>query len=390
VSSKSPASATTPQKSRKVQIKRDNTVHDIEQIITDIDSWNAQGESTVDLKLGGRIEGSVLSDIWAAIATGTLSRKSGVRLIAWGLQQNIEPTTTFTRTPAFLVGLAMAESIAPEHGQDVDRQEMRKYFAIQNKGLVDPESGAAQTLVEFDPDYSIAPTLRGGQGFASVTPLVRKQIFEQLILVFRHRLEIGARRRGIAPVAKGAAGVVGKFLAELHENGIEHGSRDAQGKTIPGTRFMRIRKHAANNKQQLLDRCASLSELAQHVERSLSPTNTPALIEAAVSDFGLGIVDAFTASAAGDNLRMSRRELLEALIYDRLSSKSGDPSAGLGIQKALAAARQMGAFVSLRTAEFWMTVSFADDNSEPKLRDLSDKTHGRVAGTHWQILWHQT
>ncbi|MGB8842762.1 MAG: hypothetical protein WCC64_17035 [Aliidongia sp.] len=372
-----------------IEINRSATVANIESAFARLAS-SPEGEvSRLRLKIGSNYEGGMLSDIWAAILAGTACRRYPTRLIAWGLQSDIETDTAFASTLAFLASLAIAEAVSPERGHDVDLASMRKHIAIQNKGLVDPHSGAAQTLVEFDPDHSVAPILRGGGGFASVTPLVRKKLFEQLILHFRRRLEIGALRRGFEPVGAGPAGDLGRFLAELHENGIEHGSHDTQGRRIAGSRFMRVRKHVANNKQQLIDRCGSVTELARHVELSVHTNGPAALIEASISDFGLGIVDAFTASPAAAGLTLGRRDLLESLVYERLSSKSSDPSAGLGIQKALDAARRMQAFVSLRTAEFWLTVSFAGGGAQPRLRDVGEGHHSAVAGTHWQILWHQ-
>lgn len=114
-----------------------------------------------------------------------------------------------------------------------------------------------------------------------------------------------------------------------------------------------------------------------------------ALVEASISDFGLGIVDGFQASAAGYGPDADRLELLEQLIYGRLTSKSNDTSAGLGIQNALDAARRMNAFVSLRTAEFWMAVSFLPEKPEARLVHLGMAPHPPVAGTHWQIFWPQ-
>lgn len=372
-----------------IEISRTATVASIENAFGRIAPADTGDESPLRLKMGSRYEGGMLSDIWAAILAGTACRRHATHLIAWGLQTDIKPDTVFASTPAFLASLSIAQAISSEGGHDLELAEMRRHFALRNAGLVDLESGVAQMLVEFDPDHSVAPILRGGSGFAPVTPVMRKKLFEQLILRFRRRLEIGALRRGVVPVGTGPAGDLGRFLWELHENAIEHGSRDAEGRRIAGTRFMRLRKHAANHKQQLVDRCGSIVELARHIELSAPVRSPAALIEASISDFGLGMVDAFATSPAAAGLTLGRRAVLEGLIYDRLSSKSGDPSAGLGIQKALEAARRMQAFVSLRTGEFWLTVSFAGAEAEPRLRDMGDQCHPVIAGTHWQILWHQ-
>lgn len=382
-------STATMQPTQHFQIGRTTSLEAIETILLDIGDLDTDLETSVDLKLAASADREILVDLWSAIATGTLSRKRALRLVAWGLQQEIDVSSIFAKKPSFWVGLATATAISSEKGCEIDRGRFRSHLAIAQKGLVDTESANEQTLVEFDPDYSITPLFRGGEGFAPVSPLARKGLFNQLVLKFRQKLEIGAIRRGVQPVNSGAAASITKFLSELHENGLEHGSRDANGVTVPGTRFLRVKKHVANKKELLLDRCRGFDELAMHVETGLPDAKTPALIEASISDFGLGIVDGFLNSAAGRGVSVRRDDLLQAIIYDRLSSKSADPSAGLGIQKALLAAEQMGAFVSLRTGEFWLTASFAKSNPGIKLCHRPHKALAQISGTHWQIFWQQ-
>ena len=101
-----------------------------------------------------------------------------------------------------------------------------------------------------------------------------------------------------------------------------------------------------------------------------------------MSDFGPGIVDGFLATSAGEAHRQRpRAELLQDLLHNQLSSKS-DPNAGLGIGNALAAAQEMGAFVSLRTAEFWLVTRL---DKQPRLY-LRVGEFAKVPGTHWQLL----
>ncbi|OWV96922.1 hypothetical protein ATY81_27545 [Rhizobium sp. R72] len=373
-----------------IAVKARSSISDLEDVLADA-RWPGPEQRHIELKLPGSVDSEVLSDVWAGILVGSLSAKHALRLLGWGLSE-ITPASRISTSPAFLNALSSAASIAPELGQDIDSSDFRRQIALLSLGLVDPNSGLVQTLVEFDPEYSVAPSLRGGGGFVSVSLLDRKRIFEQLVLEFRKRLEVGAIRHGITPVNSGPAGDIGKFLAELHENAYEHGSRDNTGRAVRGTRTMRIRKYIANNKRLLLDRCGSFGALAQHVDDTFSDnTAAPALIEASVSDFGLGIVDGFLSSDVGRSFQtVDRRTVLEALIYDQLSSKGSDPSAGLGLQKALDAAKKMGAFVSLRTGEFWLTVSFAANSQDARLADVSDAPRGMVAGTHWQILWSQS
>ncbi|TDK31844.1 hypothetical protein E2F50_19480 [Rhizobium deserti] len=378
--------ATTP--AHMVPIKKGISVLELERILAA--EVTGQGRK-IDFKLPKDGQSVVLADMWTSIVLGTLAAGNDLRLIAWGLKE-IEAASRFTTTPAFLAALTMADAIAAEFGTEVDRDAFQKRLSLTQLGLVEPESGVAQTLVEFDPEFSVAPVLRGGSGFDAVSPLDRNRIFENLIMKFRQRLEVAAIRNGVSPSNAGPARSVARFLRELHDNAVEHGSRDRNGRTLSATRIMRLRKHVANTKALLVERCGDFEPLARHVYESFAEGGgAPALVEASISDFGLGIVDGFLLSDAGRRYaRYGRRDLLQALIYERLSSKSSDTSAGLGLQNALIAARQMGAFVSLRTGEFWLVVSFASDNGEPKLNDVSSATHSRVAGTHWQILWTQS
>jgi len=373
----------------RYQIKRDSSLSDFEGLISS--AVQLDGRTTAfKLAVPSSFTGGLLSDVWAAISLGTLARECKLDVIAAGLQEQVLPDAPIVITPSFLAALSMANEMRSQGGVTVDQTAFRQELAIKARGFIDKDSGETQTIVEFDPDYSVAAILRSGDGFAATSPNERRLIFQHLILQFRRKLEIVARRHGVEPVNEGAAAEVTKFLTELQENSFEHGSRDQNGKVMPGTRLLRLRKYTNNTKAQLLDRCRSFPELAVHVEKSVTEARGPALIEATVSDFGLGIIDSFATSKVAANVQLPNRgELLDLLIYDRLSSKGSDPSAGLGITKALKAARSMGAFVSLRTGEFWRSVSYADDNADPRLQDVAGSTHGRVAGTHWQILWAQ-
>ena len=368
-----------------IDIVKGSTLDDLELILSQL--AEIPDETPLRLRTASTFDGGILADIWAAILVGTASRRHRSDMVAWGVIDAIAPASAFAMTPAFLAGASLATSISPEGGEEINKERARKYLATRYLGLVDHNSGASQMLVEFDPDYRSAQILRGRAD--AVQPSLRAKMFQQLVLEFRAKLEIGALRRNIEPRSVGPAGDLGKFLAEIHENGVEHGSRGADGKTLPGTRFMRVKKHVANNKQQLLDRCGNFEALRDFVSAALPNTGGPALIEASISDFGLGIVDGFSRTPAANNINLGRREMLHELIYGRLSSKSGDPSAGLGIQKALEAARRMSGFVSLRTAEFWLSASFAGAETNIRLEDVPDGPHPKVEGTHWQLLWLQ-
>lgn len=328
----------------------------------------------------------ILADVWLAIAAGTAAADWPTTVVARGMK-DLQFDNPFVTSLAGLSVLRIAEHILPDAARDhpLDASRALTQLVALDGGLVRTRAGA-QTLVEVDPDFPVAPRLRASDRIASA-PAERRRMFTQLILYLRKLVEIGALRRQIDPVSEGPGGAVGRFLFELHENGVEHGSRDGQGRKIPGSRLLRLRKHIANRPADLVGRSGGVPELRAYLER----IRAPALVEASISDFGPGIVDGFLASPAGaGHTTRNRRALLDSLLFERLSSKGIDSASGLGIQRALRAANQMQAFVSLRTAEFWLAASFVDAAPEIRMVDVGPGTpRARIRGTHWQFLWPQ-
>ncbi len=329
----------------------------------------------------------LLVDIWTAIASATLCRRARTDIVITGKAGGRDELGSYAASLPGLACAPLATSIRLSSGETLDPRALERRVALDQNGLATPDSDVSQLLVEFDPDYPLS-TLFGGAAGTVPDPPVRQRLFAAQILRFRQLLDLGALRRGAGPVRAGPAGSVGRFLLELHENGLEHGSRGPDG-ARRGTRTLRMRTHWAPHPDEMVDRCGPFRQLRSYVRGTFKGSDPVTLVEASVSDFGMGIVDGFQASPAGLGRSSDRRELLHGLLYERLTSKSGDPSAGLGIQKALAAAESMQAFVSLRTNEFWMAASFLPENAGVRLAHLGAKPHPGVAGTHWQILWPQ-
>jgi hypothetical protein len=344
-----------------------------------------EDDREVELRLPSQ-SNAILSDVWLGIVTGSCSAEWPTTVVARGVP-DLTADSQFFSTPAGLAAIQTARAILPEGGRDraVEMTKILHQLIAQEGGLI-PTRGGGQILLEADPDFPIAPVLRAGSSMVG-EPSERRRMFAQLVLSFRKKVEIGALRRAVNPVSEGPAGAVGRFLFELHENGLEHGSRDGGGRKIRGSRTLRIRKHVANRPGELAARHGNWAELQVYLER----VQATALVEASVSDFGLGIVDGFLATPQGTGHRhLDRRDLLDSLLFERLSSKGLDPASGLGIQRALRAASQMQAFVSVRTAEFWLSGSFLDGQRDVRLSDVGPVgPRAAVRGTHWQILWPQ-
>lgn len=370
-----------------VSMTRDTGLPEAEALLADLETQDfADGEKiAVELLLPSQ-SSAILADTWLGIATGSCAATQPTRVVARGFQE-LDTDSQLFSTPAGLAALQGAMLVAPEGAkkEPVDAKKIVSQLIARDGGLV-ATRGGGQILFEADPDFPVASILRAGTPIAK-EPSERRQMFTQLVLDLRRRVEIGALRRMIDPVSEGPAGAVGRFLFELHENGLEHGSRDPTGKRIRGARMLRVRKHVANRPEELIARHGGFPEL----EAYLGKLRTNALVEATISDFGPGVIDGFLASTAGSNhAGRERRELLDSLLFERLSSKGTDPASGLGIQRALRAAAQMQAFVSVRTAEFWLAASYAEEGRARRLRDVvGAQRRARVRGTHWQILWPQ-
>ena len=268
----------------------------------------------ITLRVAAGPGGALLNDVWAAILCGTVCRATNARVVFTDLDERKRSNVHFENSLAGLTCTSIATSIQSNEGTPLEGPALRQRIMLDNEGLVSPDSDDSQILVEFDTDYPVAIRFQQRNGAREESMSYRRR-FENLVLEFRKKLDSGALRRGDdGAVKEGGAGEVGRFLAELHENGFQHGSRGTNG-AASGTRFFRI--------------------------------------------------------------------------YGRLTSKSNDKSAGLGIQKALDAARSMQAFVSLRTGEFWLTASFLPELPDARLTLLGTGSHPPVAGTHWQIFWPQ-
>jgi len=236
-------------------------------------------------------------------------------------------------------------------------------------------TGARQrTIIELDPDL---PTVT-----ANILRSGGRNAFFEFVRKLLGMLEIStlARRTPRAETNSAAKGTILEFLYELQSNALEH------GRALRNARFLRLQKHLYPSRTQALVHAEGFAELKEYLELQPNrPPNRPFnLLEASVSDFGPGILDGFLASFAGEvHRKRPRSQVMLELLHEQLSSKS-DPNAGLGTQNALAAAQEIGAFVSLRTGEFWLVLP-GRLHQKPELVFRNGK-FPHVPGTHWQLL----
>jgi hypothetical protein len=366
---------------------------DVEGKIRDIESLKTGGD--VRAFVASSYSRDVLADIWSALAVGTLLRKGHHRTaVAWGSNRaELFAPRRFALTPAGLVTTALADEVVREgtaHPEDM--KAVREWIRGPLKGYLGNEiesRGADRWIVEFDDARALS--LRG---ISDRDDHIDRRAFDQLISQVRKELEIWWPREQKAQFPSASEHSIAKasltdFIKELFENAYQHGRRAGEsGSYIPNLRFMRFRK--INGSRISLARRAGddIAIVKEFVAASLARKSEPAFLEISISDFGYGIVDKFLSTPAGKKHQARKRaDVLDELLYKKLTSNSLDPAAGLGIFNALHAARKLSAFVSVRTNEFWRAQNFASKTTDIQLRDIAEQRLGNVAGTHWQFIW---
>jgi hypothetical protein len=320
---------------------------------------------------------SYFKDIWAAIAVAAgVNAGAPARVTAWGLQDwsNLDDEDGFALSYPAITALQLEAEVLTDgkFPEPLDPARVRR--RIGGTGGVLGTGARQRTVVELEPDLPRATPLASGSGG-------RDEFFEFVRKILQF-LEIGAMARKTAGPAgeKAAKGTILEFLYELQANAVEH------GRARRNVRLLRLQKHVYPSRTAALSHATNFQELTDYLAAQPErPSNRRFnLVEASVSDFGPGILDGFLATFAGETHRLRpRAELLDDLLHQQLSSRS-DPNAGLGIGYALTAAQAIGAFVSLRTAEFWLVFRGRIDK-EPRLL-FKEGDFAKVPGTHWQLL----
>jgi hypothetical protein len=322
---------------------------------------------------------SFFKDIWAALAVGSgIDRCANAEVTAWGLKDwsGQDDEDGFALSYPGLIALQRGARVLAETKpqQRLDAARVKRKIRL-SRGVLG--TGARQrTVVELDPDSPMAAALKTGYE--------DRDAFFEFVRSVLSELEIGAlgRRQSYNGTRESPEkGTILEFLYELRSNAFEH------GRTDNNVRLLRLQKHQYPHRDIALRHAPELDELADYLKTQPERPSSGVfnLVEASVSDFGPGILDGFLSTfAGGAHKQRPRKELLDALLHEQLSSKSSDPNAGLGIGQALAAAREIDAYVSLRTGEFWLTMRGRRD-AAPRLT-FREGLFPRIIGTHWQLL----
>jgi hypothetical protein len=348
-----------------IEVGRRTTVEDSEALASSIAArLTDRGTVRFIVKLAAQTSSDVFADVWVAIAVGMICRylPNGATVVTWGsptLAHEVH-NSSFAQSLPGLVALQMARAVVTDGVQaTIDGGQFERMVSLSQQGIVEAAGGPTRTLVEFDPQQPIALALQDRQDGGDAL-LNRRRLFGQLLLRFRRELEVAHVGRGIPPADAGAMKALGTFLSELHDNAYEHGRAvDREGRILRGVRYLRLRKQIGKNRDEIISRAGSFPPLRQYLEQTALGAGPQAVMEAVVSDYGPGIVDHFLQSRQGHSYQhVERRALLHRLLHESLTAKGLDPSAGLGIQRALRAAKELAGFVSLRTGEFWLAQSY--------------------------------
>lgn len=251
-----------------------------------------------------------------------------------------------------LICLASLENTKKESAPNFLIQDLES--RLSKSGLLE-EKGPIRTLVAIDPDFP-APAEMGG-------PQVNKNRFHtivrKMLTQYEHGLVHKSKQRQHAETQ------LINFVYETFQNTVEHGRYGESNSLIHGIRYFRIQVYIDNKVPDLVRRATGFPELERFLERPRPIGSGKRFVELSVSDVGQGITSHFMNSRLEPGSRHDdRAKILQKLIGGRLSSKRAMSGVGLGLPNALSALKELKAFLSLRTEEFWLYRDYARQDEE--------------------------
>jgi hypothetical protein len=377
------------QMQHKMELKKSDSILMIEDEILDVQRKfggpNPTQPNRFSCKIAAQQSGGPFQDIWASVALASLHGKcANGQLVAWG-RQDWKPfddgalsdvnESSLPFSPAGLFAIEAGLPIVTDTNAPITLDPakiidllVRKHFMLGDGG------GRERVVVELDPGYPVAPVFK--------SDYYDFEAFKFALRDIRENIEIGGTQRQMKIGVEGTALNLARFLFEIRQNAFEHASASKS------VRLFRIKKRAFNNRDLALQWAQSFPKLREYLEYTLSAHGSSFIYEASISDFGNGIVDNLLDSPNGEIYQdRSREEILNLLLHTQLSSKISDADAGEGITDALWAARNMWAFVSLRTGEFWKYQDTTNDTPVGLKDCFPGKELAKVVGTHWQIIY---
>ena len=257
-------------------------------------------DASCTLRLASNLGGGIFSDVWASILVGTTCRTnySNLRIVAWG-QNNILPESSFANSIHGITALQLCSHVTAENDKGSLPDQISALINEKRFSALEDGAGKSRTLIEFDPQRS---SVFGDDADA------RSLLFRDVILQFRKELELGYRNRNIEVTNRGEAGILTKFLGELHANSFKYARNVTENhQLLRNLRIIRLKAHLATKREELIGRAAAPNSIRTYLAEIARGRGAHGVMEAIVSDFGQGIVDHFLSSARGISYRDNER-----------------------------------------------------------------------------------
>lgn len=380
----------------KLEILTRSTLLDVEELARQL---NATQEDTVDIWLPTDIGAQFFKEsrIAALLATGAARRE--LIVTDWIGQSDIDRNRKrFGARIEGIAGVVYAKEIINAKKERLSFGSVDlKEAVIDRAGILEPKIAELEigeqkggspslTFCAFD-DEAPVPI-----AFAGLT----KDAFISEFRDYRRRVfEIGVGENYSERVKFEDDRALAGFVYELYQNSFEHGRLDEHGNVIAGVRYIRLRKHIDHDKDAFIKRADGFPELEAYLNAVVPPKKSFMFYEISVSDQGLGIADRFLATrpefASEVDTLEKRIVLINRIIDEALSSKRSPSGAGYGLRRAMAAAKSLRGFISLRTDRLWLYQAFAAGHTSSQGFTLPpvNSSHDLppIVGTHFNMLF---
>lgn len=246
---------------------------------------------------------------------------------------------------------------------------------VQNSGGI-LASGAKQYLLFRDPDYSIPHCLRESE--RNNFPLLGKfrSLLARLGTEITHRKGLGASR---------AESQLLTFLYEAALNSHEH-ARGFNGAPLNGIRGLIVQKSLYPRWSGLDDRPQMPDLVRAYIRRVWHDTEGDLMFTAyTIADLGPGIHRTLPSGANESDWQRLNRALRAG---ESRKARGSGLSVGQGFTKILTAAKELKAFVFLRSAEMsgFKDFSTGTERVDSPLAQYAESMHGDV-GSSITLLW---
>lgn len=385
----------SPSMPLEIRIPTDAKLIDLETCLDQIAS--APSGTNFSLTLPRNITGRICGPSWVVAVLLTAARRGAVKINDTHHLWDPAETERYLQSLEPLAALTYATEFVNTRGEPCPLPPATRWQQIgEAGGVLEPQSepGTTDVLGKSLTIAALDPHLPEPGIFAGYTS--KKDVFIKwlqrlrLLRTFLSQLpplEIVPGRPGVTAQYR-----LAEYIYEAYSNTYEHANKTHDNRTIPGLRYIRLRKHIATSGSRVLEYADGFPALATYLQRiAASAQPTTLFCEIAVGDQGIGIIDHFVQAcpqwSAAANDPAQRLGVLRMILRKSLSSKRTIKGAGGGLQNVAAACEALRAFVTIRTDRYWLFSSYPGDET-PKVWE--EATPGRalapVSGVHFSCL----